>query len=277
MKPIFEYLDYRQYLADALEEKKQRGMSLRGIARKAGFKSPNYLQLVISGKRGLTPASVVKFADLLALRGAEREFFANLVNLNQAKSSQEQEHHYAKLKASRAYIALKHIERDQFEYCSKWYYAAIRELILLPGFKNDPEWIARALRPNIPIKAAKEAMELLFRLNLIRRGPGGRIEPTDQHIGTPPEIAAAAAWTFHREMLARSHDSLDLWRARDRDVNALTVAASRRQYEKVKRMLREFRQKLHAELSDRAEDAEGVYQLNIQLFPLSEVRHEKRR
>lgn len=275
VKRVFEYLDYRQYLADALEEKRQHGLSLRAVSLRAGFKSPNYLKLVISGKRGLTPASVTKCADFFHLRGAEREFFENLVNLNQAESPREQEHYYERLKASRAYVALKHVEHDQHEYFSKWYYAAIRELVLLPGFKNDPDWIARTLTPNIPIKAARETMELLFRLNLIRRGPGGKIEQTDALIGTPPKIAAAAAWTFHREMLDRSRESLDLARPADRDVTALTVAVSRGQYERARRKIHEFRQKLHAEFAERPQEAETVYQLNIQFFPLSEVRHEK--
>lgn len=276
VKTVFEYLDFRTYLADALEERRHRGISTRAASLKAGFRSPNYLKLVTEGKRRLTQATVTQIADFLKLTGAEREFFENLVSMNQAGTPKEQDYYYEKLKSSRRYVALKHIERDQYEYFSKWYYAAIRELVLLSGFKNNPDWIARTLKPNIPIRAAREAMELLFHLELIRRGPGGRIEQTDVHIGTPPEIADAVVWSFHQEMLERSRQSLDVAGPDERDVTALTVAITREQYKKACRKLHEFRHKLHAELTESANGAEAVYQLNIQFFPLSEVRHAKK-
>ncbi len=273
MKTIYEYLDYRDYLKDYLDARKGTGLSIRSISAKAGFKSPNYFRLLMDRKRNLSPTSLAKLMDLFKFKGAEREFFENLVFMNQAKTTEQKDYYFEKLNDSKKYIALKHLEHDQYEYFSKWYYAAIRELVLLPGFVNDPEWIARRLVPNIPIRAAKEAMELLFRLGLVRSA-AGEIEQVDRHIGTPHEIAAMAAWKFHREMMDRSVDSLDLCTPADRELSALTVGISHKQYKKMRRKIREFRKKLHADLEGE-ELADSVYQLNIQFFPLSEVDHEK--
>lgn len=274
MKTIFEYLDYRQYLRDYLEERRDRGISVRALSKKAGFKSPNYFQLLMDQKRNLTPASLAKLMDIFKFKGAEREFFENLVFMNQAKTTEQKDYYFEKLNASKKYIALKHLEHDQYEYFSKWYYAAIRELVMLPGFVSDPEWIAARLIPNIPIRAAREAMDLLFRLGLIKKIRGGGVEQVDRHIGTPHEIAAMAAWKFHREMMERSSASLDLCKPGDRELSALTVGVSRKQYEKMRRKIREFRKKLHADIEGE-EVADSVYQLNIQFFPLSEGHHEK--
>ena len=274
MKTIYEYLDYREYLKDYLEVRRSKGLSIRSISMKAGFKSPNYFRLLIDRERNLSPASLAKLMDLFKFKGAEREFFENLVFMNQAKTTEQKDYYFERLNASKKYIALKHLEHDQYEYFSKWYYAAIRELVLLPDFINDPEWIAAKLVPNIPIRAAKEAMDLLFRLGLVARGDDGKIEQVDRHIGTPQEIAAMAAWKFHREMMDRSVNSLDICRPNDRELSALTVGISHKQYVKMRRKIREFRKKLHADLDEEGL-ADSVYQLNIQFFPLSEVRHEK--
>lgn len=274
MKTIFEYLDYRQFLADYIEERKDRGISARAVSKRAGFKSPNYMQLIIEGRRNVSPASMAKLVDYFKFKGAEREFFEHLVLMNQAKTTEQKQYYFEKLSASKKYIALKHLEHDQYEYFSKWYYAAVRELVLLPDFSDDPEWIARTLTPNITMKAAHEAMELLLRLGLIRRIAKGRYEQVDRNIGTPAEIATMAAWKFHREMMQRSAESLDLINSRDRELSALTVAISRDDFEKAKRRIQEFHRKLHADLSESTKH-ESVYQLNIQFFPLSEVRHEK--
>ncbi len=275
MKTIFEYLEYREFLKDLIVDRRARDISVRALSQRAGFKSPNYLQLIAEGKRNLSPASLAKLADYLKFKGAEREFFENLVLMNQAASAEQQRYYSERLMASRRFIALRHLEHDQYEYFTKWYYAAVRELVLLPGFKDDAEWIARTLVPNVTIRQAADAMALLKRLELVRVGRGGRVTQTDRDIGTPPQIAGAAAFHFHREMLERAQQSIDAFAADEREISALTIAVSEEEFRKARRRLREFRSKLHADLG-RDGNAGRVYQLNMQFFPLSqEVRRGK--
>ena len=60
---VFGYLDYRQFLADFYAAKKQaRGFSYRAFSRIARLGAPNYLKLVIMGKRNLTPTMAARFA-----------------------------------------------------------------------------------------------------------------------------------------------------------------------------------------------------------------------
>ena len=61
MKPIYEYMDYRNTCAFCLRRKSSNIHSIRiGFFSKAGFKSPNFLKLVIDGNRNLTKESVFK-------------------------------------------------------------------------------------------------------------------------------------------------------------------------------------------------------------------------
>src|SRR3990172_7163201 len=84
---IFNYTDYRAFLADFYKEaKKTKSISLRAFSKKAGFTSPNYPKMVMDGDRNLTEESITRFVSALELNKQEEEFFRNLVLFNQAKS-----------------------------------------------------------------------------------------------------------------------------------------------------------------------------------------------
>ena len=66
---VFDYLDHHKFLKDYFEEKKAHCpfFSYKYFAQKAGFSSPNFLKLVIDGKRNLTKDSVFKFCKAMGL------------------------------------------------------------------------------------------------------------------------------------------------------------------------------------------------------------------
>lgn len=91
MVRIFDYMNYRDYLRDFFEEKKRelRFYSYRLFSLKAGFKSPNFLKLVIKGERNLSKQSVYKFSKALNLSKTETDYFENLIFFNQSKTPDE--------------------------------------------------------------------------------------------------------------------------------------------------------------------------------------------
>ena len=105
---IYDYLDYRRFLRDAFEEKKNtlQGFSYRTFSRSAGIVSPSFLKLVMDGKRNLTPSSIRKFARGFRLKPDEAEYFENLVLYNQAADEEEGEHYFAKLSREREVATL---------------------------------------------------------------------------------------------------------------------------------------------------------------------------
>jgi len=52
---VYAYLDYRAFLRDYYAERKaaSRAFSYRAFSKRAGVSAPNYLKLVIDGKRSL--------------------------------------------------------------------------------------------------------------------------------------------------------------------------------------------------------------------------------
>ena len=87
MKSIFYYTDYRAFLADYyLAKKKAQGsFSYRIFSRRAGFKSPVFIKLVIDGKANLSQQSALQLGKAMNLDDQELDYFSALVEFNQAR------------------------------------------------------------------------------------------------------------------------------------------------------------------------------------------------
>ena len=273
MADIFKYLDYRHFLKDTYREKKEAkgsGFSFRVFSRQAGFASPNFLQLVMEGKRSLSPDGIGRFIKGLRLSRDEARFFDPLVRFNQAATDEEKNRWYQKLAQSKRYREIRKIEIDQFIYYSRWYFAAIRDLVLLTDFKEDSKWIAQRLSPKITPKEVAEAIELLLGLGFFKREKGGRLIPSDRNITTDREVSSLAVANYHRQMMERAAHSIEATPAHQRDISSLTLAISREKFIEAKRRIQEFRRELNVLLSDE-DKPDAVYQINFQIFNLTEV------
>lgn len=273
---LFGYLDYRKYLKELYEEKKKttQYFSFRYFAKAAGFASPNYLKLVMDGKRNLSQEGIRKFCKGLKLNKVEQDFFENLVHMNQSKTDEEKNFYYQRMSSSKKYIETKRLEKDQYEYFSKWYYVAVRELVALPDFKEEPEWISAKLGHQITPKEAAHAVDLLIKLNLLKHDESGKLVQVDSSITTGPEVESLAVANFHREMLKKAAESIEKTDPELRDISSLTIPVSEETLKEVKKKIQAFRRELHAFLAEQKQ-YDAVYQFNFQLFNLSEVPWKK--
>ncbi len=269
----FKYLDYRRFLKDyykTQKEKRGSAFSFRSFARLAGLSSPNFLQLVMEGKRNLGPDGIRCFAKALKLNKEETAYFENLVHFNQCATDDERNEWYKRLSASKRYREIREIEKDYFVYFSRWYYAAVRELVLLPDFKESPDWIARKLSPPITVREAETALELLQKLGFLKHDTSGRLVQSERNITTAREVMSLAVSNFHRQMIQKATESIERTPHDKRDVSALTLALSEEKFKEAKRRIQEFRRELNVLLSDDGK-SDAVYQINFQIFNLSEV------
>ena len=268
---VFAFLDARQFLRAyyEAEKKRRRSFSYRCLSRKAGFRSPNFFKLFIDGQRNLGPETVDKVSQALGLNTAEAEFFADLVAFTQARSVAEKNRAFERIAACRRFRSARRIEGGLFTYLSHWYYPAIRELTANPEFQEDPRWIARTLRPPISAREAKQALNLLLSLGLVVRDEAtGRIHRGEPTLTTEHEVTSLAVKNFHRQMLEKGSESIDTVKAHKRDLAALTACVSEKTAALIKERVHRFREEI-AELCDQDEDPSVVYQMNVQLFPLS--------
>lgn len=272
---IFEYDNYRRYLSDLYTtlKREKRHFSYRYFAKAAGFTSPNFLQLVITGKRNLTSESLEKFIKALKFAKKEAEFFRNLVHLNQAKTVEEKHHFTEQLLKSSEFRKLNPLKKEQHDYYANWFYVPIRELVVLKGFREDPKWIAQQLTPPITPADAEKAVTELVKLGLLKRGDDGKLMQSEGVVSTGDEVASASVAQFLKLMTLLGAESVDLFPAAARDVSSVTLTLSEKNFQQVKGLVQKFRKELLT-IANNDPEPEAVYQINFQLFPLTKILQE---
>ncbi len=267
---VFQYLDYRAFLRDAYTDLKsrQRGFSYRWFSRRAGLASPNFLKLVSEGKRNLTADTTQRFASALGLGTKESDFFHDLVGFGQAGTASEKTRYFERIGSYHKHRAVRTLERHEFDYFSRWYNVAVRELVACRGFREDPEWIAARVSPPITPAQAANALDLLLTLGFLERGPDGRLRQREQLLSTGPEVRSLAVGNFHRQMMERAAESIERIPRERRDISGVTVALTPELLALFKQKITQLRAEL-LEASGAAQSPTVVAQLNFQLFPLA--------
>lgn len=274
---VFEYLDYRAYLRDfyAAQKARSRAFSHRAFSRRAGLRSSNYLSLVMKGERDLSSEMAPRFARACGLGKSETDFFCDLVQFCQAGSTEEKSRHHERLARFRRFREAHRLLGEQSAYYQHWYMPAIRELASLPGFKEDPKWIATRLEPPISAKQASEALETLCRLGLLVRSARGKLQQAQPLVTSGPGPLGHQVFQYHHGMLDLAKQALDRLPREERDISSLTLCVAESTLPRLKQRIRELRQEL-LQLAELEAAPERVVQLNFQMFPLSRTTREAR-
>jgi uncharacterized protein (TIGR02147 family) len=265
---IFEFDDYRAFLKAKFEERKRlyNFFSHRYFAQKAGFNTPSFLQFVMQGKRNLTLESINKFARGFGLTGRETRYFETLVLFNQANDAEERRRFYETMLQLKTSAQGKVLEKAQYDYYAHWYVPIIREMVSLPDFLLDPRWIQDRLRSKVPVPAIRKAIVLLKDLKIIEQGKDGRWHATDPVVTTGPQVNSIRVANYHRQMMLQAQNVVGTVPADEREIASLTASMSRECFEKIREMIREFKQSLIGKIVN-DKTPEQVVQIQFQMFP----------
>jgi uncharacterized protein (TIGR02147 family) len=267
---VFEYLDYRAFLRDLYAAKKaiDAKFSFRYFARRAGFTSSNFLKLVMDGDRNLGATAIERVASALSLGPEESEFFALLVAMNQAQTVADRNRAFERVAANRRFRAARRLDGPLFEYLTHWYYPVIRELVARPDFVEDPAWVASQVLPPIQTRAAKTALKTLEKLGLLVRNDAGALVRGDASLTTGHEVRHVVIPAYHLQMIERAAKAVENIAPEERYVSALTVCIREATLSDLKTKIGRFREEV-LDRCDTDQAPERVYQLCIQLFPIS--------
>ncbi|MBD3240726.1 MAG: TIGR02147 family protein [Chitinivibrionales bacterium] len=270
MPTVYEYMDYRAFLRDHCAERRKSmpGFSYRLLSKRAGISSSGFLSWVVNGRRNLSTRLALDIAKALKLTKSETAYFTSLVNFNQAGDTAEKNHYFDELRTLRP-ASPKSLRDEQREYYSKWYYAAIRELVAVCPVTGNYTHVARLLKPSIRPNEARRALELLERLGLIRKDRTGRYRQTDTLItsaGAP--IEPACIHRYQSDTMELAAGALQRFDKDERDVSTVTMSVNAQSMALIRKRAEQFRAEVMA-IARTSPDPDRVMQLNIQLFPLS--------
>ncbi len=266
---VFGYSDYRVFLKDYYQQAHamDRNFSHRYIARWLGVSSSGWFADLLKGRTNLGGVHVVKLVSILKFRETEAEYFETLVQLNQAGSMEERNHHLRRLLSFRdGKVDL--VGKDKFEYYSNWYYAAIRELLFFHDFRGDYASLGKKLEPAITPAQAKKAIRLLEKLEFIRKDVQGRYRPTDAFLKKDSSFKSLYAANFLRTNMELGMQALEKFQKEERHISAITLSLSGPGFEKARGIIDSMHKKLTA-LMQEDPHPDKVFQFNLQLFPVT--------
>jgi len=268
MPDLYQYLEYRAFLRDYYEERhgRDRYFSYRFLGNRLGMDS-SYLIRVIQEKKHLSDDLVQRVCDVLKFDPQQSRYFSNLVGFNKAKTDAQARAFYERMIAERG-VAYHQVRQDQMEYFSKWYVVALRNLLDYTGFDGDYESLGKKLRPAISAEETKQALFLLERLQMIKKEPGG-FKVLDVHVHTGEQWASDSIALFQESTLQLALRSLKEDPRTVRDISTMTMNISAGNLQEIRDLIREFQENV-AKLVEMTAESDRVYQLNLQLFPMSQ-------
>lgn len=274
--PIQGYDDFRKLLKDRYQALKDGDpkFSHRYFCRKAGYGSSSAFADVLAGRRKLGKAAALRLAQALQLNRGEEEYFLCLVDFNQAGTLEEKNLHYARLLSLKG-TRIDVLSPDKYAYFSAWYHAALRELLYFHPCSGDFRELGRRLNPPVPAAKAKKAVLLMEKLGLLARDAQGRYRQTSKLISTDDAGGSLHVENFQAETLKLAREALDRHPPSVRDISTITATLSRDSVDRVKAALKELR-RLVLTLAEQDEKVDRVYQLNLQLFPLSRIEARRK-
>ena len=271
MVKVFEFQDYRVYLKSYYEDQKAttKSFSYRSFSKKANINTSSFLFHVIQGKKNLTKNSIVKVSGAIGHTKEEANYFENLVFFNQAKTILEKTHYYSKLIEIKRPLSIESIEKSQYEFYKEWYHSVLREAIAIYDFKDDYAALGKFLIPSISEKDAKNSVQTLEDLDFVKRNEDGKYAQTNNLINAKPSpIEALIGQKYQIKMSELAIKAFDAHAIHERLSSSTTISISEQTYRLIMLRAREFRREI-LELAKIDNDPDRVYQMNINLFPVS--------
>ena len=277
MISVFNFTDFREYLQYYFKEKKRsnRHFSYQLLAQKAGFTNRGFLYNIIKGKKSLSKTHCYKLSQALGHSKNEASYFENIVAYAQAKNAEEKAHFLEEALniQSETRVKVHIIRQDQFEYYSKWYHSAIRALIDVFPFKDEYEEFARMLMPKVTTVQFRKSIELLERLELIKKNDDGVYRLTEKSIWASDEVSRTAIDRFHIESTDLARNAIIHKKYENRSIMSLTVSISQKAFKYICGEAYEFRNRI-IDIVDKDDDPDQVFQYQLFFFPLSRRKKE---
>lgn len=282
---LSDYLDYRLYLKDFYEYQRatQKGLrpySYSVFSAAANIKSPNYLKLIIDGKRNLSADMTKKFAKALRLNRVEAEEFRYMVLYGQEADPLRRNQILRDLAEIRVDQKIRsgEISRENWERVPSWVGWVLYAMTDQEGVDFNIEKLTGLLKGKANADEVRNALEKLLESGQLKRNETNQqLIEKGESVSGADEVPVALVRKLQAELNYLGMESLFEDTAKEREFGALTVALTEEEFEQYKFELRQLRKRIHKEVAVKRQEgaAERVYQINLQLFPITDSVRKK--
>ena len=229
-------------LLDATQ--KTKDVSRRDIASIIGLSS-GALSEIMNGKRTITTKTAKKIIDFLDLSTEEKA--ALLGEMNSNGESQKMK-----------------LDESSREIAVNWIYYAILSVLEIDSPPKTAEEISKRL--GVALDNVSTALDHLAQKNYILKQSDNTYETLHKIFTTTDNESSPMLMERHQNNLVVASHALDELHVDQRDFTSITFPANTSKIEHGKREIRNFLNRLSADMSEG--ELDQVFQLNVQLFPL---------
>jgi uncharacterized protein (TIGR02147 family) len=273
MRPVFEYLDYRDILKEAYEVRKIESplFSYRMLAEYLGLDTSNVFR-ILQGDAHLPARCQSRAIEFLELSGRGAEYFLMLIAYARERNSKSRKELLEKAMALRD-VARRKLVDQELTYYRDWWVVAIRSLVEVVDGKVRASELAERLSPSVSEAEVARSLELLLELGLVKKASSGRLVLSDAHLTAGGEQKTEAVRHFQKQILSLASESLERFPKDQRDISTITFAVDRVAFLEIREMLRECRRQIQKRIEE-SKSPDRVLQLAMALFPLSPAKGE---
>lgn len=273
-----DYLNYRDYLKDFYEYKRRSHDGLRPysysvFSAAADIRSPNYLKLIIEGKRNLSEDMIGKFTRALQLDKSGALEFRLLVRYGQETDPLSRNQILRDLADLRVDQKIRsgELDRDKWERVPNWVSWVLYTMADQQGVEFNLDTLKRLLRGKAGEEELRVAFQKLLQTGQLQKSESGEVRKGEA-VAANEEVPVALVRKLQAELNYLGMESLFEDSPVVREFGALTVALTAEEFEKYRFELRQLRKRIHKEVAVARQNQKGerVYQLNLQLFPVTE-------
>lgn len=268
MKPIFEFIDYRQYMQAFYDERKRiSAFSWREFSHIAGFSSSNYMKLVCDGKSRLSKLGVEQVAVAMELEGSAKEYFKEMVSFADSRDEQKRKSSFARMQELAKENKVRTLAGDAYAYFSKWYNPVLRELAPMnPGVK--PMELSKLCYPELSATEIRKSLDFLVQAGLLKKNSEYYYEQTEKVVTGVAGCVRPTMRPMHKQMAELAVDAVEKVPVEERNFAGITMGISQKTFQRISQEVENFKQKIVAIACD-GQNGDQVYRLNLQLFPLT--------
>jgi uncharacterized protein (TIGR02147 family) len=270
---IFSFTSLRSFLKAHADDQKAKNptWSYGMWAKRLGLKGTASLTMVVNGQRNAGPQMVAALVEYFKFDAKQKKYFENLANLEKVqKDSSLQYLVLQELKRLSPLKNFKIFDDSTFDVISNWYHLAIKQLVRMGVV--EPGSISNQLRFDVSEKQVKTALDNLEKVGLIVKAEEG-YHLTNGRIRTDNDIPSEAVKRYHEQAMENAKRSVREIEVELRELQSLTFLLDTEKLKDAKERIRNFMD----EFSKNVDTDEGnqVYQLNVQLFPVTKTPNKK--
>lgn len=166
----------------------------------------------------------------------------------------------------------KALNEQEFSQISSWQTWSILTLFQASDFQPTVTWFTKKI--GFSVSQVEKSLQQLEQVGLICK-KNSFFELTCKNVTTTNDIPSESIRKFHKQFIKLAENSLDQVPIDQRDISSITMCVNPEKVAQVKELIWEFRSRVNSLMED-STNSNQIYQLNIQLFPISQNLEPKK-